>query len=115
MDLKLVKKLQAAGVSADVILSLMLDEESTPAPEKTPEVEQPTEPTAPEAAPEPEKKPEPAAAADPVLKAIQELTGAIYRSNIIRDGTNEEELTPGEKANVILTGILSGKPQGKED
>lgn len=114
MDLKLAKKLQAAGVSADVILSLMLDEESTPAPEKTPEVEPKTDPE-PEKTPEPEKKPEPAAAADPVLKAIQELTGAIYRSNIIRDGTEEQELTPGEKANVILSGILSGKPQGKEE
>ena len=107
MDLKLVKKLQAAGVSADVILSLMLDEESTPEPEKAPEVEPETVPEP--AAPEPEKKPE-QAAADPVLKAIQELTGAIYRSNIIRDGTNERELSAEEKANVIMTSLLSGRP-----
>lgn len=91
MDLTLVKKLQAAGVPADTILSLLLDEgDRPPEPVTAPEA-------APEQAPEPETETEPAAApqTDAILEAINKLTGVIQASNIINaghDGRKEESV-----------------------
>ena len=76
LEKSMIEKLMKAGVSADVILSLIMDEEKQPEPEKKPEQQTPT--------PEPEKKPEqPAPAAlpqgDAILAAIEKLTGAVNR------------------------------------
>lgn len=115
MEKAMVQKLAAAGVSAEIIVKLLL-EDDTPAPEvkAAPEVETPKAAEPEKKAAEEAKQEAPKPASDPVLDAIKELTGAIYRSNIIRDGTDETELSAQDKANVILTSILSGRPDGKE-
>ena len=76
-----IKKLQQAGVAADVILALLSDED--PAPADNAGGESPAVPAVPESVPD-----QPAAPAqpDPVLAAIERLTGAIQASNILNMG-----------------------------
>lgn len=89
IDLKLIKKLQAAGVTSDTLLTLILEDDSPEQPAAASPASEPEQPQA-----EPVKKPEqpeqPAAqtepvkpAADPVLAAIEKLTGAIQASNVL--------------------------------
>lgn len=105
MDLNLIKKLQAAGVEASVILGLILDDESqSPAPaEVTPE------PAA--AEPEPEVKPAPAAKSepDPIMEKLDRLIGTIQASNILRDGRGAD---PVETVDDILAQMIT--PTKKE-
>lgn len=92
-----VKKLQKAGVSADVILALLDDEEddNTPASadaggqgSANPEAENPAAGAAP-------------GGYDPILAAIDKLTGAIQASNIIN-------MTQGGKpATVTVDDVMS--------
>ena len=107
MDKSLIKKLIDAGVSADVVLKLHLEEED-PAPKA--EDPQP-EPKA--ADPQPEPKPQAAAAGgmDQVLAAIQQLTGAIQAGNIGRDSYEHKEETADQ---VIATILKGGSGDGKE-
>lgn len=101
MDAKMIKKLKDAGVAADVILGLILEDETVPAePEKvTPE---------PAAAPEPEpaKEEKPAAKTpdpDPVLAKLDSLIGAIQASNILRSGRD----TVAETVDDILARMMT--------
>lgn len=107
MEKSLIQKLQKAGVDAQVILSLIMDEDQA-APE-TPET------TAPEAQPEtetPAEQPEAPARPDPILEAINKLTGAIQASNIINSGA------PGRPQAVtvddVMAKIIQPQAPGKE-
>lgn len=94
LEKSMMKKLKEKGVPADVILDLLLDEDQ-PAP--TPEA--PEDP-APQEAPAAPEKP---AAPDPVLAAIEKLTGAVQAMN---QRQNYVE-TPGrETTDEILSKII---------
>lgn len=101
MEPKMIKKLKDAGVSADIILNLLLDDEE-------PAAASAAAPQEPDKKPEPEKKPEPAAApaVDPILKAITDLTGVIQASNILRTGREAEKPVTADD---VLAEILTGK------
>lgn len=101
MEPKMIKKLKDAGVSADIILNLLLDDEE-------PAAASAAAPQEPDKKPEPEAKPEPAAApaADPILKAITDLTGVIQASNILRTGREPEKPVTADD---VLAEILTGK------
>lgn len=108
MEIKLIKKLKAAGVDDSTLVKLLLEEDQ--AEENLPP-EQPKEEPAPETPANP--APEPAAPApnpDPVLAAIKELTGVIYASNIARDGRPDDK-TPADLAADTLAKILTGAPE----
>lgn len=107
MEKALIQRLQKAGVGSDVILALILDEEQA-APE-TPET------PAPEAQPEtgtPAGQPAAPAKPDPILEAINKLTGAIQASNIINSGA------PGRPQAVtvddVMAKIIQPQAPGKE-
>ena len=107
MEKSLIQKLQKAGVDAQVILSLIMDEDQaapetpeTPAPEAQPETKTPAgQPAAP-------TKP------DPTLEAINKLTGAIQALNIINSGA------PGRPQAVtvddVMAKIIQPQAPGKE-
>ena len=102
IDQKLIRKLKDAGVGADIILNLMLDDQEAPEPA-----------AAPDPAPEPEAKPAAAPAPktpdpDPILKAITELTGVIQASNILRTGRDRQE---PQSADDVLAEILTGRKE----
>lgn len=101
MDRNMMKKLKDAGVSADIILGLLLDEEPAGAA-PDPEVKEEAKPEP--AQPAPEKTPDP----DPILKAIQDLTGVIQASNILRTGRDPE---PVKTADDVLAEILTGRKE----
>lgn len=107
MEKSLIQKLQKAGVGSDVILALILDDEQaapetpeTPAPEAQPETETPAEQPATPVKP------------DPILEAINKLTGAIQASNIINSGA------PGRPQAVtvddVMAKIIQPQAPGKE-
>lgn len=100
MDKELIKKLSKAGVSSDVILALMLDEDEKPQPEVKPEP-----------AKQPEQKPEPkeqpaAVGNDAILAAIEKLTGAVQAANIRNMGGNTPKQ---ETADDVLAQIINPK------
>lgn len=108
IDNKLVKRLKDAGVSAEIILGLMLEDE--PEPEKTGGS---SSSSAPAPSPAPvieEKKAEPAPATgsqmDAVLAAIQQLTGAVQAQNRRQTMTPPETQTSAD----ILAQMMGGKP-----
>lgn len=112
MEKALIQKLQKAGVDAQVILSLIMDEDQaapetpeTPAPEAQPETETPETGT-------PEKTPATPVKPDPILEAINKLTGAIQASNIINSGA------PGRPQAVtvddVMAKIIQPQAPGKE-
>lgn len=100
MDRETAKRLLAKGVDPSIILDELLGEEDP----KTPEVPGPAEP-APEvtepAKPEP-SKPQP----DPILAAIEKLTGTIQTLNA---RTRSFEPQPAETVDDILAAAMGGK------
>lgn len=111
MEKSLIQKLQQAGVDAQVILSLIMDEDQaapetpeTPAPEAQPEAQPETE--------TPAEQPAAPARPDPILEAINKLTGAIQASNIINSGA------PGRPQAVtvddVMAKIVQPQAPGKE-
>lgn len=103
MDKELIKKLSKAGVSSDVILALMLDEDEKPQPEQKPE-------PAKQQKPNPEPTPKPAAVGnDAILAAIEKLTGAVQAANIRNMGGSTPKQ---ETADDVLAQIIN--PKGKE-
>lgn len=102
MDKELIKKLSKAGVSSDVILALMLDEDEKPKQEQPkPEQEQPK--------PKQEQpKPEQPAAVgnDAILAAIEKLTGAVQAANIRNMGGSTPKQ---ETADDVLAQIINPK------
>lgn len=114
MEKAMIAKLQKAGVAADVILSLIMDDTETPAATKDPAPEpKAEEPKAPAETPVTEdKQEEPAPEApkiDAVLAAIEKLTGAVQASNIInRDRDYQAPRSLQEDADAQLAKILTG-------
>lgn len=106
MDKNLIAKLQKAGVGSDVILALILDDEQ--AEPETPETPAPEEaqPETPAAAPETMSRP------DPILEAINKLTGAIQASNIINAGAagRPQQVTVDD----VMAKIIQPQAPGKE-
>lgn len=96
MDKKLIAKLQNAGVAADVILSLIMDDEQETMAEQEQVEEKVVEPAANETA---ENTKEP----DPVLAKLDNLIGAIQASNIIRAGRDSD---PTESVDDILAKMI---------
>lgn len=105
MDKELIKKLSKAGVSAEVILALMLDEDDKPKQEQPkPEQERPKPK---QEQPQPEQ---PAAVGnDAILAAIEKLTGAVQAANIRNMGGNTPKQ---ETADDVLAQIIN--PTGTE-
>lgn len=103
MDKKMIQKLKDAGVGADIILGLILEDEDQihAEPEQvTPE---------PAAAQEQEQEPAPAPAPapyapDPVLAKLDNLIGAIQASNIIMAGRDS---APQESVDDILAAMIT--------
>ena len=99
LDNATIRKLKEKGVDASVILDLLLEEEPAAAPE-TPE-EAPAEP----AAPEPEKAP------DPILAAIEKLTGTVAGMQAAIQASNLKgkyvESPAGETTDDILKGLFT--------
>lgn len=110
MEKELIQKLQKAGVASDVILALILDDEQ-PAPEaqtqNQPAAEQPAEQPEQQAAPETG-----GTATDPILAAINKLTGAIQASNIINSGAagRPQAVTVDD----VMAKIIQPQAPGKE-
>lgn len=107
IDKGMIKKLSGAGVSPEIILNLLLDEDE---PEQAAEVRAdpaPAEAPAP-AAPAPAPQPEPRKD-DAILAAIEKLTGAIHASNMRRDSAGD----PGqaETTDQILANLLHPQPK----
>ena len=115
MDKDLIKKLSRAGVSSDVILALMLDEDEKQPEQKPEQASQPEQ--KPEPASQPEQKPEPtkkpvqpgAVGNDEILAAIEKLTGAVQAANIRNMGGSTPKQ---ETADDVLAQIIN--PTGKE-
>lgn len=107
IDKGMIKKLSSAGVSPEIILNLLLDEDE---PEQAAEVRAdpaqvvqaplPAEnvPSAP--APEPRKD-------DVILSAIEKLTGAIQASNIRSMSAGDP--AQAETADTILASLIAPK------
>ena len=108
IDKGMIKKLSSAGVSPEIILNLLLDEDE---PEQAAEVRAepaPAEAPAP-AVPAPEPQPAEPRKDDAILAAIEKLTGAIHASNIRRDSAGD----PGqaETTDQILANLLHPQPK----
>ena len=99
MDRETAKRLLAKGVDASIILDELLGEEAEP------EVPAPAKPAAevkePAPAPEPKKDQQP----DPILAAIEKLTGTIQAMNA---RTRSFEPQPAETVDDILAAALGG-------
>lgn len=109
IDKGMIKKLSSAGVSPEIILNLLLDEDE---PEQAAEVR--AEPAQVEQAPQPAETVTAAPAPEPrkddaILAAIEKLTGAIHASNIRRDGMAGPEQT--ETTDTILANLLHPQPK----
>ena len=112
MEKTMMQKLLEAGVSADIVLKLHMEEAG---PE--PEVPQDPEPEAP-AAPEQKEQAAPAAPpapaeqkTDQVLAAIEKLTGIIQAGNIRKTYRTDPPMTTDD----ILGTILKGDDYGEEE
>lgn len=125
MEKTMMQKLIDAGVSAEVVLKLhMEDEDHAPKEQEKPEdPEEKEKPRDPEEQkkprdPEEQKKPEdpeerekPAGNTDAVLAAIEKLTGAIQAGNIRGTYTKNTPQTTDD----ILATILRGEPDEAEE
>lgn len=110
MDKKLINKLQNAGVDAQVILSLILDDEADQTPGAV------TEDAAPVQTPAPvlespdgagtlkDEKPQTGATNDAILAAINKLTGSIQAMNIRNLGWDPGQL---ESADDVLSKFIN--------
>ena len=107
IDKGMIKKLSSAGVSPEIILNLLLDEDE---PEQAAEVRAdptPAEPAAAPAAPAvPATQPEPRKD-DAILAAIEKLTGAIQASNIRSMSAGDP--AQAETADSILASLIAPK------
>ena len=104
LDKKTLSYLKSKGVSADILIDLLLEDDPQPESVADPEP----------AAPAPEVQPAPAAPeqkqADPVLAAIEKLTGAVQAMNI---RGRSMEPPRAESADDILASVLAGpRPEG---
>ena len=108
IDKGMIKKLSSAGVSPEIILNLLLDEDE---PEQAAEVR--ADPAQVVEAPQPAETvpaaPAPEPRNDAILAAIEKLTGAIHASNMRRDSAGD----PGqaETTDQILANLLHPQPK----
>lgn len=102
IDQKTAQALKDKGVDPSIILDLMLDQDA--APEQTPE-QKPEEQKPAEQKPA-EQKPDP----DPILAAINKLTGAIQASNILNSGSKGPA---AETSQDILAQLINPKKEEK--
>lgn len=115
MEKGLIQKLQKAGVDAQTILALILDDEQ-PAPEaETQDPPANEQPANEQPAEQPEQQAQPevqAAVTDPILAAINKLTGAIQASNIINSGAQgrPQAVTVDD----VMAKIIQPQAPGKE-
>lgn len=102
---KLAEKMLDMGVNSDVILKLMLEdeEESAASSEEKPAAADEEKPEAPKEGSKEETS------GDPVLKAIERLTGMITAQNIRRDYKDSQK----ETADDILAKVLINKGDEK--
>lgn len=107
MDKKMIQKLKDAGVGADIILGLILEDEDQIHAE--PEQVTPEPAAAQEQEPAPAPAPAPSAP-DPVLAKLDNLIGAIQASNIImagRDSAKQESVD-----DILAKMIMPGNKEG---
>lgn len=103
MDRETAKRLLSKGVDPSIILDELLGDEDAATPASAPE-------PAPEVTPAPApEEPKPQPAVDPVLAAIEKLTGTIQTLNA---RTRSFEPKPAETVDDILAAALGG---GKEN
>ena len=101
IDKKTLAFLKEKGVSPDILLDLVLEDDPQPAPEADPEPEAPAPEVQPATVPEPK---------DPVLAAIEKLTGAVQLMNV--RGLSME-VPKKESTDDILASVLAGpRPEG---
>jgi hypothetical protein len=116
IDKGMIKKLSSAGVSPEVIVNLLLDEDEPEQaaevradPEQIAEAPKPA-PAAPAAQPKPaQAAPEEPDKQDAILAAINKLTGAIQASNMRRDGMPGPD--QAETTDTILANLLHPQPK----
>lgn len=111
IDQKTAQQLKEKGVDPGIILDLMLDQEAAPeqTPEQKPAEQKPAEQKPAEQKPA-EQKPEQKPETDPILAAINKLTGAIQASNILKSGSKGPEQ---ETSQDILAQLINPKEGGK--
>lgn len=115
MEKELINKLHKAGVDADTILALILDEE--PAQDQTPSgdtgAESAADSQAGNSAPNAQETPaQETPAQDAILAAINKLTGAIQANNILSAGGDKPAVITVD--DVMKKLIMPDKPGGKE-
>lgn len=111
MDKKMIKKMMDYGVSAEVVLKLMLDDdESEASPKEKPEAAEKEKPTGAEEENPKKVSGNETSKEDPVLKAIEHLTGMIASQNIRRDYRDSQQ----ETADDILAKVLINKGDENE-
>lgn len=103
IDQKTAQALKDKGVDPSIILDLMLEQDAAPAMNENQE-----KPEQEEKKPEPkqEQKPDP----DPILAAINKLTGAIQASNILNSGSKGPAAETSED---ILAQLINPKKEEK--
>ena len=94
IEKSLIQKLQAAGVAADVILQLVLDEDPAPTPAPADPAPQPAAP----------------ASNDAILQAINRLTGSIQAMNLRTIGGQQP---PVQTSDDILKFMMSPAAPGE--
>ena len=105
IDKRTLKTLLENGVDSSVILKLLDDDQEAPsvAEPEAPAAEEPKTEAVKEEPKEPENK-APERANDPILAAIEKLTGAIYKSNIM---TDSREHGSAETTESILAKLIN--------
>lgn len=103
IDKKTLAFLKEKGVSPDILLDLVLEDDPAPAPEADPATEEPAPEVKPATMPEQKNQ-------DPVLAAIEKLTGAVQLMNV--RGLSME-IPKKESTDDILASVLAGpRPEG---
>lgn len=101
IDQKTAQALKDKGVDPGIILDLMLEQDADPeqTPDRKPEEQKPAEQKP------AEQKPDP----DPILQAINKLTGAIQASNILNSGSQGPAAETSEDILAQLINPKGGK------
>lgn len=108
----IITKLKEKGVSADIILDLILEDEQTPDvpenPEETPAPEVPAAPQTPQPITGQDIQ-QAGQTQDAILAAINKLTGAIHASNILNSGSKGPDIETSADALAQIINPKGGK------